>query len=265
VPVPEGTLACEETGSGAPVVMLHGFSFDQRMWDPQFLPLGDRHRVIRYDLRGFGASGPPAAGHGHVDDLVALLDDLAIDRACLIGLSLGANVALATALAHPDRVDGLVLASPGLPGHRWSQERPPEAALAVAARDGVDAAKRFWLDHPVFASTRAYPEARAALEEMVADFPAHQWRDGPASAPLPAFSDRLGAVTVPTLVVNGELDVDGYREIGDVIFHRVPRATHVTVPAAGHVMSLERPEEFEHAVRPFLAQLAVTPPSTGIA
>ncbi|MEX0428361.1 alpha/beta fold hydrolase [Nocardioides sp. DS6] len=262
VQVPDGALACEEAGAGPAVVLLHGFSFDRRLWNPLFPALSDGYRVVRYDLRGFGASTPPALGRGHVADLVVLLDDLGIERATLVGLSLGANVALAAALDHPDRVDGLVLASPGLPGHQWSQERPPEAALAVAARHGVEAARRFWLDHPVFASTRAYPPARAALEQMVASFPAHQWRGAPVTPPLPAVADRLGMVETPTLVVNGELDVDGYREIGSLIAHRVPRAAHVTVPAAGHVMCLERPDEFERALRGFLVQLAGAPSVT---
>ena len=172
-------------------MLIHGFSFDRSMWDPQFAPLARRHRAIRYDLRGFGRSGAPAAGRDHVADLLALLDALSVGRAHLVGLSLGANVALAAAALHPDRVGRLVLVSPGLPGHRWSTPRPPDVAAEFARREGIEAAKRYWLGHEIFRSADAHPQARRRLTEMVARFPAHQWGDGPAAAPLPSLTGHL--------------------------------------------------------------------------
>jgi pimeloyl-ACP methyl ester carboxylesterase len=74
VAVPDGRLAGEATGAGDAVVLIHGMSFDRSMWDPQFPVLAARFRTVRYDLRCFGASERPAAGRGHVEDLLALLD-----------------------------------------------------------------------------------------------------------------------------------------------------------------------------------------------
>ena len=253
LPVAGGELGYLDVGAGPPIVLLHGFSFDLAMWDPQVPALARDARVVRYDLRGFGSSGPPSAGHGHVEDLLALLDGLGVERACLIGLSLGANVALAAAADHPDRVTALVLASPGLPGHRWSEERPPDAAAAVARERGVEEAKRFWLDHPLYDSTHRHPAARTALRAMVDRFPAHQWREGPAARPLPALADRLEGIGVPTLVLNGELDAAGYREIGRLLGERLPRGRHLEVPDAGHVLNLERPDVVNRAVLDFLS------------
>ena len=137
IDVAGGRLSFEDAGSGPPIVLLHGFSFDSGMWDPQFECLRRTHRVLRYDLRGFGESTVPTGPYRHIDDLHAILGALQIERAMLVGLSLGSNIALAYALEHPDNVSALVLASPGLPGHTWAVQRPPEAAAAYAAEHGV--------------------------------------------------------------------------------------------------------------------------------
>lgn len=195
------------------------------------------------------------AGRGHVDDLVDLLDERRIARAHLVGLSLGANIALAAAVAQPDRVAGLVLASPGLPGHRWTTPRPPDQAAEHARAFGVEAGRRFWLEHEMFASTVDHPEVRAGLDRMVANFAAWQWTDGPQTDPLPALNERLGDVRAPTLVVHGRRDVAGYREIARVIAAGVPGAQRHELPTAGHLVNLEHPDEFNTAVLDFLASV----------
>ena len=104
-------LSYEATGSGDPVVLIHAFSVDRRMWAPQVAALEGRFRVIRYDLRGHGQSAPPSAPYAAYDDLRSVLDALKVDRATLIGLSSGAEIATDFALANPGRVRRLVLAS----------------------------------------------------------------------------------------------------------------------------------------------------------
>ena len=253
IAVPDGRLAGEEAGAGDAVVLIHGMSFDQSMWDPQFPVLAARLRTVRYDLRGFGSSSAPVTAQGHVEDLLALLDALTIDRAHLVGLSLGANIALATAAFHPDRVRSVVLASPGLPGYPWTTPRPPDEAAAVARRAGIAAAKEWWLGHAVFRSAVRYPAARAHLADMVRRWPAYQWAGGPATPPLPSLTGRLAALRVPALVMNGALDVPGYREIASVLHREIPGARRQEFPDAGHLLNLERPARFNEDVLGFLA------------
>ena len=253
IAVPDGRLAGEEAGAGDAVVLIHGMSFDQSMWEPQFPVLAARFRTVRYDLRGFGASGRPAAGRGHVEDLLALLDALAIGRAHLAGLSLGANIALAAAALHPDRVRSVVLASPGLPGYAWTTPRPPDEAAAVARRAGITAAKEWWLGHEVFRSAERYPVARARLADMVGRWPAYQWADGPAAPPLPSLTGCLSTLRSPVLVMNGALDVPGYREIASVLHREIPGARRAEFPDAGHLLNLERPARFNEELLSFLA------------
>jgi pimeloyl-ACP methyl ester carboxylesterase len=254
VRVPDGVLAGEEAGDGDPVVLIHGFSFDRAMWDPQFPELARGYRAIRYDLRGFGDSGLPVANRDHVTDLLAVLDALGADRAHLAGLSLGANIALAAAALHPDRVRTITLASPGLPGYPWRTPRPPDEAALVAVNEGIEAAKRWWLDHEIFRSTRRYPAARAHLAAMVARFPAHQWDAAvPAAPQLPSLTGFLPGLTTPALILGGALDVAGYREIAGVLARQIPNAERQEFAGCGHLLNLERPAEFTGRLLKFLA------------
>jgi pimeloyl-ACP methyl ester carboxylesterase len=248
-----GRLYWQATGRGTPLVLLHGFGLDHRSWDPQRLAFAVQHRVVRYDLRGFGASTVPQGPYRHADDLRALTRALSLENPVLVGLSLGANVALAYSIAHPQDVGGLVLASPGLPGHRWRQPRPPEAAAAFAMEHGVAAGKRFWLDHAIFHSLRDHPDAYAQVAAMVGDYSGWHWQNADPQQPGPDIRAGLVMLDVATLVVSGDLDVEGYREIATEISHTVPRARLQRFANGGHVMNLEQTEEFTEQVLRFAA------------
>ena len=94
----------DETGDGPPVVLLHEGVVDSRIWEPVVPLLADRHRVIRYDQRGFGRSPMPDGPYSLVDDLVSVLDAAGVERAALAGASRGGNIALTAAVEHPERV-----------------------------------------------------------------------------------------------------------------------------------------------------------------
>ncbi len=256
IDVNDGRLSWDAAGCGTPIVLLHGFSFDRRSWDPQMAVLAAAHRVVRYDLRGFGESTAPTGPYRHSDDLRVLIETLSIEKPLLAGLSLGANIALAYSIEHPDEVAGLVLASPGLPGHRWVQQRPPEAASAYAAVHGAAAGKRFWLDHPIFESLRDYPRAQAAVAQMVNDYTGWHWLNPDMQQKGPDIRAQLGTISSPVLVISGDLDVAGYREIAAEIARTVPRGSLVRMSGSGHVMNLEQPEEFTAQVLRFARGVA---------
>jgi pimeloyl-ACP methyl ester carboxylesterase len=215
-------------------------------------PLAARHRVVRYDLRGFGGSTAPMGPYRHLDDLRALIRALDLRKPVLIGLSLGANVALAYSIEHTADVGGLILASPGLPGHQWREQRPPEAAAAFAAQHGVEAGKRFWLEQPIFHSLRDHGEARRAVAGMVGDYSGWHWKNSDPQQPGPDIRARLGTLDLPSLVVSGDLDVEGYRQIAREISLTLPRAALIRLGKAGHMMNLEQPAEFTERVLRFV-------------
>ena len=104
--VPNARLYYEVAGAGPAVVFVHGFTLDTRMWDDQWTVFGERYRVVRYDLRGFGRSEAEPVPYSDLDDLLALLNCLDIERAHLVGLSMGGMVLVHFALTHPRRVRG---------------------------------------------------------------------------------------------------------------------------------------------------------------
>jgi pimeloyl-ACP methyl ester carboxylesterase len=125
----------------------------------------------------------------------------------------------------------------------------------------VAAAKKFWLDHPIFTSTRRYPRARVAVEEMVNAYSGWHWQNADLQQPGPDVRAALARLQVPTLLISGDLDVAGYREIAGEIAAALPRGRLARFPDAGHVMSLEEPERFNSLVLEFAAAAAAAPRS----
>jgi 3-oxoadipate enol-lactonase len=263
VQLPGARVAYEVTGTGPAVVFVHGFGLDRRMWDPQAEHLTSRFQVVRYDCRGFGASGPfdPAVPYTHAGDLVALLDHLAIGDAVLVGLSFGGRVALQAALAAPARVRGLVLLDAVLDGVPWDRESA--AGLDEVARQvqagGVPAGRAAWLAHPLFAAVRQRPDLARRLAAMVAEYPGQHWLgQDPHEEVRPGPIHVLEQVTSPTLVAVGDQDVPGFREMSAVLARRIPGAQYQVVAGAGHMANLEQPAAVNELLTRFLAGL---PPS----
>jgi pimeloyl-ACP methyl ester carboxylesterase len=242
---PGARLVYEVAGDGPAVILIHGFGLDMRMWDPQVGPLAARFKVVRYDCRGFGASGPldPAVPYTHAGDLVALLDHLDIGRAVLAGLSFGGRVALQAALAAPDRVRGLALLDAVLDGVPWD----PESARALdevtrrVQAAGVLAGREAWLAHPLFAAARERPDLAVALAAMVAGYPGQHWLGQDPHRETRRPLDVLEGIAGPALVAVGERDVPGFREMSAVLARRIPGAAYQVVADAGHMVNMEQP------------------------
>lgn len=247
IPVDGGTLHGEVVGAGDAVVLLHAGPVDSRVWDRVLADLAGTHRVVRYDGRGSGRSSQPQAPFSFVDDLVAVLDHLGIDWAVLVGQSLGGMVAVDAALAHPERVGGLVLVGAGLSGYPWP-EIPQLGALDEALGAGdVERAAAIQLD--LWAPLRSDPEADALIERMVCDklVLQRQPRTPPREA-APAYG-RLEEVEVPTVVVVGEADHAVIHGVADLLASGIPGARKVVVGGADHMLPLRAPAELARLVR----------------
>src|SRR5687768_14977927 len=203
-------LHVTHAGSGPPVVLLHGFTGSSASW-ATFAKALDRFSTIAIDLPGHGRSSAPSdparyALPRFADDLAAVLDALHVDRAAVLGYSLGARAALHFALAHPVRVSALILesASPGIDDPAERAERAAlDAALADAIeRDGIRAFVDRWEQLPLWASqARLSTEARGRLRaQRLANEPhglANSLR-GAGAAAEPSVLDRLAALEMPT-------------------------------------------------------------------
>jgi pimeloyl-ACP methyl ester carboxylesterase len=253
-----GPLYYEECGHGRPVVLIHGGQMDCRMWDDQFAALPtDRFRWIRYDVRGFGQSPPATQPYSYHDDLHALLAGLQIDKATIVGLSLGGRIALDFALAYPDQVDKLVPVAPGLSGFRWSEPMLMRLQQrSSVAQTGDDArVADLWLADPMMAGVNANPQLRARVRAWLIDNgPAWRIKPGQFRPLQPPAVGRLAEIHAPLLVIVGDRDEENIQKIVTQIAEQVPGAQRVVIPGAGHIVNLERPQEFNAALLRFLSE-----------
>jgi len=249
-------LYYESAGEGLSVVLIHGFSLDTRMWDDQFEPLAGKFQVIRYDMRGFGRSAlPDGAPFSPVSDLEALLDRLGIVQASLVGLSKGGMVALDFSLAHPQRVRSLALLDTVLGGFDWSREGSARNDLVwqLAGSVGLQAARESWLAHPYFEPALRQPQVAKRLAQFVAEYSGwHFLNDDHEQGLEPPAARRLAELRMPLLVLIGELDVQDFRQIADLIHRQVPHSRLEVIPDAGHMSNMEAPAQVNALLLDFL-------------
>jgi pimeloyl-ACP methyl ester carboxylesterase len=252
-----GELYYEVAGEGMPLVLIHGGAMDRRMWDDQFAVLAEQYRVVRYDIRGFGDSPAAAARFMPSEDLVTLLDALSIERAHVVGLSLGGGIAVDFALAHPERVAGLVLAEPGIAGWQFSPEimRTMGGVLAALQRGDMEEALELFLDSPALRSAKDNPEAFEKIERLV-----RQNFGGIRSQMMMDFAepraiDGLARIEAPTLILVSENAEGDARAIAKRLEADVPKAKRAEIAGAGHMMNIEQPARFNATVLDFLARL----------
>jgi pimeloyl-ACP methyl ester carboxylesterase len=244
--------------AGQPIVFVHGFALDRRVWDDQLSVFGARYRVLRYDARGFGRSSLPSGPYAHADDLIALVDHLALGPVNLVGLSMGGGVAASFALARPAATRSLVLVDPLIGGYRWSAAFGAVlTAVGRCARErGVAAARRLWLAGELFAPARERPTVAAKLRRIVGDYSGWHWlqRD-PGRAEMPSVLERIGQVRAPTLLLLGEHDLPDFHDCADRVAAALPAAERRLIPGAGHLPNMEQPRRFDEALLAFLERL----------
>src|SRR2546423_3304671 len=183
----------DEAGSGPAVLLLHGGLGDSGLWEPVLPFLAEQFRTIRTDLRFFGRSVGPAVPWSWQDDALGVLDELGIERAALVGLSLGGKLALDIALAHPERLWAVAGVAPGLGGHDGAAYTEEHEARYEAAEDKIGAMME--IDLEVWAPLGA--------DERIREL----WRATPDANPLPDGVEPLDPPGAPAKERLGELAV----------------------------------------------------------
>jgi pimeloyl-ACP methyl ester carboxylesterase len=258
-------LACTVRGDGPALLLLHAGVTDSRSWDPLVAHLGAGVRTIAYDRRGFGETTYDPAPHRGVDDALAVLDAEGVESALVIGASNGGRRAVDLALAHPERVSALVLIGAGVSGA--PEEHPsiyPErvqrlyaAYEAAEDSDDLDELNRIeahaWLDGWAADEGRVQGPVRDLFLEMNR-IALHAADPGPEAEPVPAW-DRLGRLTVPTLVLCGDLDVV-CTSASAHLAAAIPDARHETLVGTGHLPHLEAHARTMEVIGDFVARHA---------
>jgi 3-oxoadipate enol-lactonase len=251
----------ESAGEGQPILLLHAGVCDARMWERQMTSLAGRHQVIRADLRGFGRSPFPAGKFSFARDVVELIERLDAGPVILLGASMSGRVALEVATARPDLVDGLVLANAVLPGWPWSQPvrvfgAEEEAALERGdVEAAVEANLKMWVDGPKRDRDGVDPGLRrfvAAMQRDAFHIQLPMWDEADEELMAPEVGDTLGELAMPTLVIDGALDVEDIHEIARRIAGTIPDAELEVIGGVAHLPSLERPAEFDRLVLSFV-------------
>ena len=238
----------EERGRGDALLLTHGYGATSHMWDPQFDALGERFRVIVWDLRGHGRSDAPAdesqySEEAAVGDMTAILDACGVARAVVGGLSLGGYLSLAFHLTHPGRVRALMLFDTG-PGYRSEDGRKRWNAMAEDLARGLEERGMAALGGGAEVSRGEHRSVRGlvlAARGILAQ------RDARVIESLPTIG-------VPTLVLWGEHDA-AFVKPGEYMAAKIPGATRVVVPSAGHAANLDQPQAFNAAVTSFVGSV----------
>lgn len=249
-------LYFESEGRGKPVVLIHGGQMDQRMWDAQFELFAKQYRVIRYDIRGFGKADVPTKPYSDVEDLRSLLQYLHVERASFVGLSLGAALSIDLTLAYPQIVQLLILVCPGLGGFSFKDKANDLRAVVEAARDeSYEKAAELWLQNPYMEVAMEKPALREKLRQLAREN-AHCWLNNPLllRRSKPPAAERLREIHVPTLVIGGERDVSDIQDIVAKLAAEIAGAKKQILPDAGHLVPMEKPEEFNRLALEFLAK-----------
>jgi pimeloyl-ACP methyl ester carboxylesterase len=255
-----GSGPARTAGWGPAVLLVHAGIADRRMWDEQLGPFAEAGwTVIRADLPGFGETSPPDGPVALWATLRDLLDHLEVERAVVVGASLGGRAAVDLALAAPDRVQALVLVGSGLAGHPFQEpalfELWDQSEGAVERGDHQEAA-RVEIDTWVVGRGRdpsaVDPEVRRRVQDML--LVAYEHGEADLEEPDPPAAGRLGEVAAPTLVLVGEHDRPDIHAMAGALADGIPGARRVLLGGTAHLPNMERPEEFNRVVLEFLAK-----------
>ncbi len=254
-------IAWQRHGSGEHLLLIHGLGYARWGWEPVLPGLAERFDVIRFDNRGIGESDAPPGPYTVVEmagDAVQVLDEAGVERAHVVGTSLGGMVAQELALAYPERVDRLVLACT-TPGGAKAHPMPQvtvELMIEAATLEPAVALRRFVENALAPATVAAHPEVvdRIMAHRLAtAQAPAAWAAQASAGATFDAY-DRLGGVTAPTLVQHGDEDVVVDPRNADLLVGLLRDARLERFPGTGHLFFWEAPERFVASVAAFLEE-----------
>jgi pimeloyl-ACP methyl ester carboxylesterase len=259
-------LYYEVAGAGKPIVFSHAGIADARMWDDQLDTFAQRYRVIRFDHRGMGRSTMSPGPFALREDIYGLMRFLGVERAALIGCSMGGAAALDCTLAHPDAVAAQVLVDAGMSGRQYIDEEEKAQTIALEGpiweaieRGDLDAANelevKLWVDGPRRRPDQVNPAVRAKVREMnlINLKRGKEFEQGQSQPLNPPADGRLGEVRCPTLVITGVEDVPSELKTAELLLAGIPGARSVVIHDAAHLPSMEKPAEFNRIVLDFLA------------
>lgn len=260
----DARICFETAGAGDDFVMIHAGVADKRQWNAAFDHFRQTHRVLRYDMRGYGESEPIEGVYRAIDDLCAVLDAAGMrQKKIMMGCSMGGSLAMDFTLTHPHEVEALIMVCSGPSGLSLDVESPKEFELVEeAGRAGdwdrvCELETQIWFDGRGRAAGDVDGQARALLYEMNRRALEYERRDlGPREHDAtPAAYKRLAEIDVPVLIVTGALDVPFMAGAAEIMRESIPNTVSVEFDDAAHLPNMEHPARFNAEVERFLESL----------
>lgn len=249
----------EVAGEGQPFLMVHAGIANKAMWDDQFDFFAQKYKVVRYDMRGYGQSPPVADDYQRHEDIRALLDFLKIDRAYLMGCSMGGGACMNFVLDYPDRAGALIMvgSAPGGFGYEdWSPSPLDEAIEAAAEAGDLERANELEVQNFIDGRGRTPDQVSPALRQKVYDMNMialrHEKLMGSDVPPPTSAAERIGEINIPVLIVTGDLDEDYIARAASFMAANIPGARKIVMPGTAHLPNMEFPSEFNAHVQAFL-------------
>lgn len=254
----------ETAGQGIPFVMIHAGVADSRQWNNEFAFFARDHRVLRYDMRGYGKSEPVDGEFSHMSDLISLLDTLEFHAPLvMMGCSMGGGLAMDFALTQPSSVRALIMVGSAPSGLELDVPTPAKFAEAEKAFEAGDLDRvaevetQIWFDGMGRTPEQVNPVMRKLCYEMnrkALDNEVRQLGKRLPNTETPAF-DRLADLKIPVLVIVGAHDTPYILAAADYMVEKLQSARKVTIEDAAHLPNMDQPQEFQEIVKTFLKSL----------
>lgn len=264
VAVSGGKLNVQVQGDGHPLLLVHGWPLDHRMFAPQVGEISRFFTTISFDRRGFGRSTAPPDLRLELDDIERILDALNVQDAHLLGMSQGGRIALRFAATRPERLRSLLLQGAVIDGFRVQEapdHRVPVAEYAELAGSGhLDEVRKRWLEHPMMRLGDEYPRETALLQRILADYTGADLLHFDADS-YSFGADVLGAMAEfpkPALLLTGANETEARRRHAHELRRRIPDCDEVVFSKSQHLCNLTEPAAYNHAVIEFCRKVDAT-------
>jgi len=245
----KGDIYYSVVGEGKPIVFIHGFGLDSRMWKPQIQQLSNNYKVITYDLRGFGKSSVPVDKYSHVDDLRALLQHLEISNVKLVGHSFGGEIAIQFILKYQDIVKRLVLISSSLRGYSTENSTWKELK-ELGKKKQVSEIRNQMLNHKMVQELNENSEAKELVATMLRQYTCWHFLNKNLREEVDSNSiNRLGNINIPVNIIVGGGDSEAQKEIAQIMDSKISKSTLTVIENVGHMVNLQKPERVSKIIK----------------
>ena len=253
-------LAYDIKGEGPPLVLIHGWTFDRKMWSPHISELSHYFKTIIYDRRGCGESKGEPDLSKDTDDLDDLLNHLGIERTYLLGMSQGGRIALRYSIRYPEKVKAIILQGAPLDGYTPKcneQERIPLNYYSSLAKIGhIQTIRNEWMSHPLMHIPSSKPSVKRQVLKMINRYSARDLtNEGLENMAFPInIAENLHQITVPTLIIEGNEETLMLKDVANKLLEGIPNSKKIVITGGGHLINFVEPEKYNQAVIEFISE-----------